>query len=76
MHLTEIRNAIPQLEAACNRAIEVNDEFTHLCKLIALKGGTDPGVLKTFITARCNDRVMKTEAKAEQLQILFSEISD
>ncbi|MCR4297479.1 MAG: hypothetical protein NUV75_01815 [Gallionella sp.] len=75
MHLNEIRVAIPELEAACNRAIEAGDEFGEPCKLVGLKAGTDPAVIKTFIAARCNDRVKKTESKAEQLSILFDECS-
>ena len=75
MHLSEIRGAIGELEAACNRAIEANEDFTAICQLKALQGGVDPAVLKTFITARCNDRVKKTENKAEQLSILFDEIA-
>ncbi len=74
MRLGEIRAAIPDLEAACNAAMERAEVFTDLCKLVGLKAGTDPSVIKTFITARCNDRVKKTEMKAEQLQILFSEL--
>ena len=74
MRLNEIRTAIPELEAACNAAIERAEIFTDLCKLVGLKAGTDPAVVKSFISARCKDAVRKTEDKAEQLSILFDEI--
>lgn len=74
MRLGEIRAAIPELEAACNAAIERAEIFTDLCKLVGLKAGTDPAVVKSFISARCKDSVRKTEDKAEQLSILFDEI--
>ena len=74
MRVNEIRMAIPELEAACNAAVEYAERFNDLCKLIGLKAGTDPAVIKTFITARCNERVAKVEARAEQLSILFDEI--
>ena len=73
MHLNEISAAIPELEAACNHSIEAAESFGDLCKLVGLKAGADPSVVKTFIVARCNDRVKKTENKAEQLSILFDE---
>ena len=75
MHLNEIRTAIPELEAACNHAIEAAEDYDNVCKLIALKAGTDAAVVKTFITARCKENVAKTENKAEQLSILFNEIT-
>lgn len=75
MRLNEIRTAIPELEAACNAAIERAEIFTDLCKLVGLKANVDGAVVKTFISARCKDSVQKTEDKAQQLEILFSEIA-
>jgi len=74
MRLGEIRAAIPELEAACNRAIDASEAFGDLCKLIGLQASVDPSVIKTFVAARCNDRIKKTADKAEQLDLLFSEI--
>ena len=74
MRLNEIRTAIPELEAACNRANDASEDFTNLCKLIALKAGADAGVISTFIKARVNETAAKTERKAEQLGLLFDEI--
>ncbi|MDO8595932.1 MAG: hypothetical protein Q7R45_04830 [Sulfuricaulis sp.] len=74
MRLAEIRAALPELEAACNRAIEAAEDFGTLCQLVGLKAGTDPAVVKAFVSARCKETVAKAEAKAEQLSLLFSEI--
>jgi hypothetical protein len=73
MHLSEIKAALPELEAACNRAIEASEAFSDLCTLIGLKAHTDAAVVKTFVTARCKDTEAKNLNKAEQLQILFGE---
>ena len=75
MRLNEIRTAIPELEAACNRLNDASEDFTNLCKLVALKAGADASVVKTFITARVNETAAKTERKAEQLGLLFDEIA-
>ena len=75
MRLAEIRIALPELEAACNRANEAAEDFTNLCKLVSLKASVDASVVKTFVTARVNETVAKTERKAEQLGLLFDEIA-
>lgn len=75
MNLKEIRTALPELEAACNRAIEAAEDFGTLCQFIGLKAGTDPSVVKAFVSARCKETVAKSENKAEQLSLLFSEIA-
>ena len=75
MKLNEIREAIPELEAACNRKIEAGEDFANMVKLVALKAGLDASVLSTYITARCNDTLAKKEKQAEQLTILFDEIA-
>lgn len=72
--LSEIRDAIPQLEALCNHKIEAADEFSDLCRLVALKAGVNQSVLATYITAVCNDTLKKKEAQVEQLSLLFEEL--
>lgn len=72
--LTEIREAMPQLEALCNRKIEIGDEFSDLCRLVAIKAGIEPSVLSIYINAVCRDTLQKTEAKAGQLSLLFEEL--
>lgn len=73
--LSEIRAAQPELEALCNRKIEAAEDFSNAVKLQALKAGIDSSVLATYITAVCNDTLKKKEAQAEQLSLLFSELS-
>lgn len=72
--LQEIRAAIPELEAKCNAKIEVAEDFSNLCKLVALKAGINPSVLATYITAVCNDTLKKKEMQTEQLTLLFEEL--
>jgi len=75
MNLTEIRNSIPELEAACNRKIEAQEDFKNAIQIAALKAGLLPGVLSQYIVARCTDSVKKKARSAEQLQLLFVEIA-
>jgi len=72
--LSEIRTAIPELEAKCNAKIEVAEDFANLVKLVALKAGINPTVLATYITAVCNDTLKKKEMQTEQLTLLFEEL--
>ncbi len=74
MKLGEIRDSMPQLEAACNAKTEVAEAFADLCKLVALKAGVNPAVLATYITAMCNGTDKKKAAQAEQLALLFDEL--
>ena len=75
IHVNEIRGAIGELEAACNRKIEAAEDYSNVVKLVALKAGVDASVLAAYITARCNDTLAKKEKQAEQLSLLFSEIA-
>ena len=72
--ISEIRAAVPELEALCNRKIAVSEDFANLVKLIALKAGISAPVLNTYITAVCNDTLRKKELQTEQLSLLFSEL--
>jgi len=74
INLGEIRAAIPELEALCNRKIEVSEDFANLVKLVALKAGINAPVLATYITAVCNDTLSKKEKQTEQLTLLFREL--
>ena len=73
--LSEIRAAIPELEAACNRKIDASENFANLCKLVALKSGIDASVLSTYINAVCNETLAKKENQANQLTLLFEEMA-
>lgn len=76
INLSEIRNAVPELEARCNAKINAAEKFTELVKLVALKAHIDTSVLSTYITAVCNDTLKKKEAQAEQLTLLFDELAE
>ena len=73
MKLTEIRSAMPALDALCRQKIDAAAEFSEKVKLVAEKAGVSPAVLSTYITAVCKDTVAKKREQAEQLEILFDE---
>ena len=69
-----ISKALPELEAACNRKIEAQEDFKNVIQVCALQAGLLPGVLSQYVVARCTDSVKKKARSAEQLCLLFSEI--
>ena len=73
INLSEIRKAIPELEAACNRKIEAVEDFADKIKIVGLSFGIIPSVLSQYIVARCTDTVKKKAQSAEQLSLLFGE---
>lgn len=72
--LSEIREAIPQLEAAYNAKVEVAEAFGDLCKLVAQRAGISPSLLGMYIAAVCNDTIERKQAQMEQLSLLFEEL--
>ena len=74
INLTALRDSIPELEAACNRKIEAQEDFKNMVQVQALTLGILPGVLSQYIVARCTDTVKKKARSAEQLSLLFGEI--
>ena len=75
INLTKLRKSLPELEAACNRKIEAQEDFKNLIQVAAINAGIIPGVLSQYIVAVCNDTVAKKARSAEQLSLLFSEIA-
>lgn len=73
INLTEIKTAIPELEAACNAKMDAAERFKEVITVTAIKCGVLPGVLTQYITARCTDTVKKKSRSAEQLSLLFGE---
>ena len=74
INLTALRASIQELEAACNRKIEAQEDFKNMVQVQALTLGILPGVLSQYIVARCTDTVKKKARSAEQLSLLFGEI--
>lgn len=73
LNLSEIRSAIPELEAACNRKIEAAEDFDAVLTMCSLKSGIIKSVLSQYIVARVTDTVKKKSQSAEQLSLLFGE---
>ena len=59
INLTKLRKSLPELEAACNRKIEAQEDFKNLIQVAAINAGIIPGVLSQYIIAVCNDTVAK-----------------
>lgn len=75
INLSDLRGKIPELEAACNRKIEAQEDFKAVIQVVAITTGILPGVLSQYITARCTDSVKKKARSAVQLSLLFDEIA-
>ena len=74
INLTALRTSIPELEAACNRKIEAQEDFKNAITVVALNCGIIPAVLSQYIVARVTDTVTKKARSAVQLNLLFDEL--
>lgn len=72
--VTEVEKTLPDLEAQCQRAIDAQASFTDACKATAERSGIEPGVLKSFVSAKVKDTLEKQRTKAEQMQLLLEEV--
>ena len=75
INLTALRKALPELEVLCNHKIEAADGFKNAVQVVAIQAGILPGVLSQYVTSRVNESVAKKAQSAEQLSLLFTEIS-
>jgi hypothetical protein len=74
IQLSEIRKAIPQLEAACRAKVEVSEAFSDLCKVVAARANISPSVLATYINCYVNETLDKRQRQIDQLSLLFEEL--
>ena len=74
INLTQLRQALPELEAACHRKIESAEDYKNAIQVVALSSGIIPAVLSQYIQARVTDSVKKKARSAGQLQLLFEEV--
>ena len=73
INLSELKQFIPELEAACYSKMDSAERFKDVITVAAIKIGVLPGVLSQYIVARCTDSVKKKARSAEQLSLLFGE---
>jgi hypothetical protein len=74
INIMALRGSIEELEQACLRKIDAQEQFKNVIQVAALTCGILPGVLSQYIVARCTDTVKKKAQSAGQLQLLFDEI--
>jgi hypothetical protein len=72
--LSVVRDAIGKLESLCDSKNDAASAFKDYCKLVALQAHIDQGVLASYVTAIVNAKVSEVRNKAEQLDLLFTEI--
>ena len=75
INLSGLRSEIQELEQAFLRKQEASTQFKDAIAVVAIQNGIIEGVLSQYIAARCNDTVKKKAQSAEQLNLLFAEIS-
>lgn len=70
-----VRTALRQLESLCKKKIDAAEDFKEACKAVGQRARIDGGVIATYVNARVKEDMEKTRGKAEQLELLFSELS-
>ncbi len=73
IRLAPIRDALKNLEDLCLMKLAAADSFADACTAAAKNAGLEPSVVKTYVTAKVNDKLAAQQKKAEQLQLLFEE---
>lgn len=67
---------VEELERAYRRKVDLSEAFSDACEHQAEKANIHPSVLKAWIKARVEDKEAEHKSKAEQLQMLFDELTD
>lgn len=75
IELAKVREGMNNLETLCHAKIAAADAFKDACKAVGEKSRVDASVIATYVTAIVRDKLEENRAKAEQLELLFSEMN-
>lgn len=75
MNTEAISVSLHELETAWTLKREAADAFTQIVEAVAGKAECEPSVLKAYISARMQDKVDVQAKRADQLNLLFGEIT-
>jgi phytoene/squalene synthetase len=75
INITALRSHVKELETLYTRKQDASDDYKNAIDTVATKCGVGKKPLKAFIAARMKDKVRETHAQAEQLSLLFEDIS-
>ncbi len=74
--LTEVKRALPELRALCQRKIDAQDSFREAVKAVAEKAGMNAQALSAYVTAVVRGKEDEHHERARQLDLLFEEFDD
>lgn len=74
MNTEAISVSMSELETAWTKKHDAGEDFKTLCEAVAVKAQCEPSVLKTYISARMQDKLDAQAKKAEQLGFLFDNL--
>ena len=69
------RAKIDNLRGLCQAKIDAAESFSDACTALAQQATIQPAALASYITAMVKDTLEKTQEKANQLSLLFEELS-
>ena len=69
----EIRQALPDLRAQCQRAIDAAESFRDAAKAVAARAGIEPAALTAYVRAVVTDKLKAQKTRAEQMTLLLEE---
>lgn len=74
IELAKVRAGMNNLEALCHAKIAAADAFKDACKAVSDLSRVDASVISTYVTAVVRDKLDEQRNKAEQLDLLFTEL--
>lgn len=72
--LGAIRGSLDELCDLCQKKIDAGENFKVACKAVAEKSRVDATVIAQYVTALVRDKMEEMASKAEQLELLFTEL--
>lgn len=72
--LGAIKDSLDELRDLCQKKIDASENFKTACKAVADKSRIDATVIAQYVTALVRDKMEEMAGKAEQLELLFTEL--
>lgn len=76
IQLGAIQNSLEELRDLCQKKIDAGENFKVACKAVAEKSRIDATVIAQYVSALVRDKMEEMAGKAEQLELLFTELDN
>lgn len=76
VNLNEIERSLEGLEGLYRRKKTAAEDFNEAVKAVAEKANIDKAALTAFVGARVGEKFQDVKKKAEQMDLLFTEVGE